>query len=257
MDDKLLTKIGNLLRKAEKTDNEHEADAFMAAAQRLATQSSIDLAVARAHAAKKTVSSPPTMRTINIGKHGKRGLATYVKLFLGIAAANDVKCDIASNSTYVVAFGFAGDIDVCEALYASLVTQMVTASSAYLRKGDYKRETVWSDRQRRWVPLAGVTARMNFQDAFARRIRLRLEATKAEVKREVVEASESTALALRNKETEIWDYHKRMSRAKGSWGGYNTSYGHSEGARSAGDSAGRSARIGAQTALGGARTAIR
>ena len=36
-DDKYLTKLAALLRQAESTSNEHEAEAFMAAAQRLAT----------------------------------------------------------------------------------------------------------------------------------------------------------------------------------------------------------------------------
>ena len=37
-DDKMLARIAALLRKAEGTDNQHEADAFMAAAQRLARE---------------------------------------------------------------------------------------------------------------------------------------------------------------------------------------------------------------------------
>jgi hypothetical protein len=53
-DDKMLARIAALLRQAEGTDNQHEADAFMAAAQRLATATSIDLAVARAHSDKRT-----------------------------------------------------------------------------------------------------------------------------------------------------------------------------------------------------------
>ena len=36
-DDKMLARIAALLRQAEGTDNSHEADAFMGAAQRLAT----------------------------------------------------------------------------------------------------------------------------------------------------------------------------------------------------------------------------
>uniref|UniRef100_UPI000ADFFD5D DUF2786 domain-containing protein n=1 Tax=Nocardia amamiensis TaxID=404578 RepID=UPI000ADFFD5D len=44
----MLARVGALLRKAEGTDNEHEAEAFSAMAQRLATQYSIDLAMARA-----------------------------------------------------------------------------------------------------------------------------------------------------------------------------------------------------------------
>ena len=35
-DDKMLSRISALLRKAENTDNEHEAEAYLAAAQRLA-----------------------------------------------------------------------------------------------------------------------------------------------------------------------------------------------------------------------------
>ena len=42
-DDKMLARIAALLRQAEGTDNAHEAEAFMAAAQRLATATSIDL----------------------------------------------------------------------------------------------------------------------------------------------------------------------------------------------------------------------
>ena len=63
---------------------------------------------------------------------GTKGLRTYVQLFAVIAAANDVRCDVASNSTFVYAYGFAEDIDATHALYASLVVQMVRACDAYL-----------------------------------------------------------------------------------------------------------------------------
>ena len=117
-DDKMLARIAALLRQAEGTDNQHEADAFMAAAQRLATATSIDLAVARAHSDKRTQTQAPVQRTITIGNAGTRGLRTYVQLFTVIALANDVKCDVASNSTFVYAYGFAEDIDAC-LLYTS------------------------------------------------------------------------------------------------------------------------------------------
>ncbi|WP_139329463.1 DUF2786 domain-containing protein, partial [Mycobacterium sp. IS-2888] len=114
-DDKMLARIAALLRQAEGTDNPHEADAFMSAAQRLATAASIDLAVARSHSSNRTAAQTPTQRTITIGNAGSRGLRTYVQLFVVIAAANDVRCDVASNSTFVYAYGFAEDIDATHA----------------------------------------------------------------------------------------------------------------------------------------------
>ena len=115
-DDRMLSRIAALLRQAEGTDNIHEAEAFMAAAQRLATMTSIDLAVARAHSASRMGAQTPTQRTITIGEPGSRGLRTYVQLFAAIALANDVRCDVASNSTYVYAYGFGEDIDASHAL---------------------------------------------------------------------------------------------------------------------------------------------
>ena len=160
-DDKMLARIAALLRLAEGTDNSHEAEAFMAAAQRLATATSIDLAVARSHADKRTPAQTPIQRTVTIGAAGTRGLRTYVQLFVVIASANDVRCDVASNSTFVYAYGFAEDIDATPALYASLVVQMVRASDGYISSGAHR-------------PTPTITARLNFQLAFGARIGQRL-----------------------------------------------------------------------------------
>src|SRR6202035_1500125 len=103
-DDKMLARIAALWRQAEGTDNAHEAEAFMAAAQRLATATSIDLAVARSASSTRTKAQDPVQRTITIGNAGTKGLRTYVQLFAVIAAANDVKVDVASNSTFVYAY---------------------------------------------------------------------------------------------------------------------------------------------------------
>src|SRR5258707_12908828 len=162
-------RIARLLRQAEGTDNQHEAEAFMAAAQRLATATSIDLALARAHADKRTKAQAPVQRTITIGNAGARGLRTYVQLFTVIAHANDVKCDVASNSTFVYAYGFAEDIDATHALYASLVMQMVKASEAYIGSGQHR-------------PTPTITARLNFQLAYAARVGQRLADAREEGK---------------------------------------------------------------------------
>lgn len=263
--DRMLTRIGGLLRQAESTDNEHEAEAFLAAAQRLATRSSIDLTVARAHIAGRERRPTPVQRMIPIGEPGKKGLRTYVQLFVAIASANDVRCDVARTSTQLYAYGFDSDIDTCEALYASLLVQMVRASDQYIKSGQYRSATVekivtekrWGRRvqQRVQAPVAAVTARLNFQMAFAARIGRRLAEVKAEVEAEVVPetVATGTALALRNKEIELTDFYKKTSDARGTWRGPQASAGHSAAARRAGDRAGKAARLGTSPELGAAR----
>ncbi len=245
-DDKMLARIAALLRQAEGTDNAHEAEAFMAAAQRLATATSIDLAVARAHAVTRTAAQEPTQCTITIGEPGSKGLRTYVQLFAVIAAANDVRCDVASNSTFVYAYGFAEDIDTSHALYASLVVQMVRSCDAYLATGAHR-------------PTPTITARLNFQLAFGARIGQRLAQARDEVQREATKdrkRAPGTAIALRDKELELRDHYRESSKARGTWQAHRASAGYSSAARRAGDRAGKNARLGASPELPGARTRL-
>jgi hypothetical protein len=245
-DDKMLERIAALLRQAENTDNPHEAEAFMAAAQRLATTTSIDLAVARAHSATRTAAQAPVQRTVSIGDAGTRGLRTYVQLFVGIAHANDVKCDVASNSTFVYAYGFGEDIDATHALYASLVVQMVKASDTYIGSGAHR-------------PTPTITARLNFHLAFGARVGQRLADAREEVKQAATNARDQrpgTAIALRNKDIELKSFYRQASKARGSWRATSATAGYSSSARQAGDRAGRRARLGPSTELSGARTAL-
>ena len=245
-DDKMLARIAALLRQAEGTDNAHEAEAFMAAAQRLATATSIDLAVARSHASNRTKAQMPEQRTITIGNAGARGLRTYVQLFTVIAMANDVKCDVASNSTFVYAYGFGEDIDASHALYASLVMQMVRASEAYIASGAHR-------------PTPTITARINFQLAFGARIGKRLSEARDDAQREATRLwrrKPGTAIALRNKDIELKDFYQQTSAARGTWRATSATAGYSSAARRAGDRAGRKARLGGSTELGGKRSAL-
>jgi hypothetical protein len=242
-DDKMLARIAALLRQAENTENAHEAEAFMAAAQRLATVTSIDLAVARSHGDKRTTAQTPVQRTVTIGEPGARGLRTYVQLFVVIAAANDVKCDVASNSTFVYAYGFAEDIDATHALYASLVFQMVKASDSYIATGEHR-------------PTPTITARLNFHLAFGSRIGQRLSEARDEAKRQATEGADQrpgTAIALRNKDIELKSFYREASKARGTWRATSASAGYSSAARRAGDRAGKRARLGPSTELAGSR----
>ena len=246
MTDKMLARIAALLRQAEGTDNAHEAEAFMAAAQRLATATSIDLAVARSHADKRTPAQTPIQRTITIGAAGTKGLRTYVQLFVVIAAANDVRCDVASNSTFVYAYGFTEDIDATHALYASLVVQMVRASDSYISSGAHR-------------PTSTITARLNFQLAFGARVGQRLAEARDQTQRAAKKDRRrppGTAVALRNKDLELRDYYRDASQARGTWQASRATAGYSSSARRAGDRAGRRAKLGSASELSGARTAL-
>ncbi len=300
MADKNLTRIAALLRKAEGTDNEHEADAYLQAAQRLATLAAVDLAVARSHAETRERRVAPTQRSIDIGEAGKRGLRTYVHLFLVIGRANDLLCDVARNSTRVFAYGFAADIDAAEALYSSLVVQMVRASDSFVKSGAHAEELI-TRRVKVEVPVAGrrspvtryvheskpvhaTTARINFQQAFAARIGLRLQEARNAARAEAVagdvaevptptplhggpgeeggraasvaDRTGSVALVLRAREVELLDHYRATSTARGSWAGGRATAGYSEAAQRAGDRAGRTARLGDQRAVGGARKSL-
>jgi len=262
-DDKYLTRLAALLRQAESTDNPHEAEAFMEAAQRLATATSIDLAVARAHSEATERRTTPIAQRIEIGEAGKRGLRTYVQLFIAVGKPSDLRIDIAHNSTYVIAYGFPADIETTEALYASLVIQMVRASDEYLRSGAYRQETVLvrvRDERGRVVtqrrPIHGTTARVSFQTAFAARIGQRLHAAREEAMAEVIQIQAartpgptSTALALTEKALEVTTAYKELSGARGTWGGFTSTGRTSRAAMRAGQRAADRARLGGNLEL--------
>jgi hypothetical protein len=169
-----------------------------------------------------------------------------VQLFVLIAAANDVRCDVASNSTFLYAYGFAEDIDASHALYASLVVQMVRASDAYLASGVHR-------------PTPTITARLNFQLAFGARVGQRLTEARDQATREATSDRRrppGTAIALRDKELELRDYYRSTSKARGTWQAHRASAGYSSAARRAGDRAGRRARLGDSPELPGARSAL-
>lgn len=268
MADRTLQRIAALLHKAEATDNDHEADAFLTAAQRLATLHSVDLAVARAHTDRQERRTTPTQRTVEIGEAGTRGLRTFVQLYLAIARANQLTCDVARDSSRVFAYGFEADLDAVQALYSSLVVQMVRACEAYLVSPDraadlvLQRQAVRTEHGVRRVvvskPVHGTTARINFQEAFAARIGRRLtEAGEQATAEAVADRPEAgVALVLRAKELEVTDHYRAHSTARGSWGGYRATAGWSERSRRAGDSAGRRARLGSAPEIGGSRPGL-
>lgn len=293
----MIEKIAKLLALAENTKVEAEAAAYMEKAQQLATLHAIDLAKARSLDPSKKKSSAPVQRRVTLGERGTRGLNTYVDLFDGIGRANDVKCNIAHNSTYIICFGFPEDIDTTEQLFRSLLVQMVTASQEYRKTGDWKKDTVYREAHYRkpnkaeraegytsywdriyvpggYRPVTWLTARLEFQQAYAYRIssRLRDAKNKAEAEAKAADAAAAalipvadngesttaapgTELVLAEKREEVDRFYKQTSKARGYWRGGYTSKGATN-SRSAGASAANNARLSGQRTLGGAKRAI-
>lgn len=262
-EDRTLLRIGRLLRQAERTSNTAERDAFFGKAQALATRHQIALAVARATASVEEHREDPAWETVLIGESGKRSLARYVRLMLEIAQANDVRVAIYTSNTRVTLYGFPSDISIVKALYASLVTQMVSDGDAHLRSGAHKADTreVWNARRRRWElqPVHGSTARAAFYEAWADHVGERLKTARdlaraAAIKADVAApaASTSTELALRAKEVEVVDYFKLMRRdhgIRGTWKGTASAVHAAPGSRDAGIKAAARARLGTERAL--------
>jgi hypothetical protein len=259
-----IDRIAALLAKAERTDNPAEAEAYLAKAQMLATQSSIDLALARARTARREAREQPMSRTIAIGEPGKRANTHLVSLFITVGQCNDLQIDIARNSTYVIAYGMPTDIDLVETLFGSLATQMAAGAATWLAAGVWRTDSYISREGYRRAHTAQ-TARAAFYRGFIERIGVRL----AEAREQVIAAAraddttaragagdepharERTEIVLRDKTAEVRTFYRSSSQARGSWGGYSGAVSRRGGAAtSAGATAAAAARLGTVRAVG-------
>lgn len=229
-DERLLDKIGKLLAQAEGTDNEHEAEAFVSRAQELATSYAVDLELARARQQArrlKAVDEAFEQRRLVIGDRGKRGNRQLVFLYLAVAQANDVLVNVATDSTFVLGFGYPADLDVVEQLWASLATQMASAASRRLRAGEHGR-------------VAAISWRLSFYEGYVHAVQTRL----AQARERALTAEVTGALVLRDKADRVRAFHDQESQARGTWRGGRADrqvHGH---AWQAGERDGRNARLG-------------
>jgi hypothetical protein len=238
LSERILDKIGKLLAQAEGTSNEHEAEAFVSRAQELATTYAVDLELARARQASRRLKGADEafeQRKVLIGERGRRGNRHLVLLYVVVAHANDVLVNVAHDSTFVLGFGYAEDLDVVERLWASLATQMAGAAGRRLRAGEHRASGV-----------AAVSWRLSFYEGWLHAVQERLEEARERVLRQAVPDAPSTsgALVLRAKAERVQEFHDRESQARGSWRGARGDRQVHGSAWSAGERDGRQARLG-------------
>ena len=120
MDGRVLEKVRGLLAKAESTEFEDEADALTAKAQELMARYSIDQAMV----ARETDSEEPSGRRIGVDDPYAQGKANLLAV---IAGANRCRSVWLASYGFSTVVGFAGDIDIVEVLYLSLLVQATRA----------------------------------------------------------------------------------------------------------------------------------
>lgn len=263
-----LDRIAALLAKAERTDNQAEAEAYLVKAQQLATLASVDLAVARARIARREARQAPEARTTTIGEKGRRANPHLISLYVAVAHANDAKVDVAGNSTYVIGYGMPADLDVVEAMFSALAVHMVHAGQGYLAQGAWRTETYLAaapgGRRGQRRPHTAQTARAAFYRAYVGRISERLEQARQDALARLPALPADGhghrvdgALVLRRKATEVAGFHAAASRARGSWSGYSGAVRRATGsAADAGRGAASRARLARQRELPGPGAAL-
>jgi hypothetical protein len=225
-----IERIAALLAKAERTEIEAEADAYLMKAQELATLASIDLAIARSRTLHKEQRQQPESRTRTIGEKGRRANRHLISLYVVIAHANDAQVDIAANSTYVIGYGMPSDLDVIDTMFSSLSVHMVQSSQAYVVSRVWQGEvyTAVVKRRRQRKEHTAQTARVAFYRAYVERMQERL----TEARRQTMDHLPATSsdahpdratgeLVLREKAKDVQAFHRQTSDARGRWGGYS------------------------------------
>lgn len=151
----MVDRISKLLNQAERAEEgSPEREAFMERALALSQAYSIDLAVARAHQAKKERVEEPERRSFRVGADGwsRNKNAHLVDLMLAICGENDVECVISYSNKFVHGTGMPSDLDMVERLFALLSVQMVQEADAGLKRGDNGTKSLRPKTQRVEIP---------------------------------------------------------------------------------------------------------
>lgn len=125
-DERTLDRVRKLLAKAEGTDNEHERESFMAAANALMAKYGIEQAMLGATERRDETPINRRIEVDNPWADVKANLIYHVAEALGCKSIHLRGHGRQSGTRVVQVFGFASDIERAEVLYTSLLLQMVS-----------------------------------------------------------------------------------------------------------------------------------
>lgn len=261
----MVEKVGKLLAQAEGTTNQAEAEAYTELAQKLAATYAIDLELARANQKTKEQREEPTTERIVVGESGRRfANRWWVDLMWQVTDSNDVRWTVSGDRAVMWLYGYPSDIEVSKLLFASLNAQMVGGVAHNLKTGVHKE-----------LGVHGATYRLNFYEGFIETIGMRLRRARREALLEQKQREEAApvtptddapaltgALVMVKKKERVNDYYdanNNVPKSSRRTAGYQSIQPKTlnRSAQSDGASAAHAARLSAQGALPGARTALR
>lgn len=176
VDERILSRVRQLLAKAESTTYEAEAETFTAGAQALMARHSIDSAMLQAASRD---SWAPEARRIGLDRPYEPAKAMLLD---AVAQANRCRMVWSQTLGFATVLGFATDLEAVETLFTSLLVQ---ATHAVTREGT-RRTTSGRSRTRSF--------RSSFLTSYAARIGERLsEVTQSETESATARSDESSA----------------------------------------------------------------
>lgn len=191
----LFRKIRGLLRQAEGTDNEHEANAFLQKAQELMLRYQVD----EEHIWRNDPTKRTKIEQIKVKIPDKSPGAQYKRIILAnIAQVSSCRMYYTEGAGTSTVVGFPVDLAWVEMLFVSIMTQaQFKMALAQAHSTSHVR-----------------TFRTNFWGGFSERIDQRLRDTyvKAQTATDVGSSAGSTALAIRDRRIKVDDWVKQNLR---------------------------------------------
>jgi putative metallohydrolase (TIGR04338 family) len=255
-------RVAALLAKAESTASAEEAEAYLAKAALVAQRHSVDMAVAAI--TTDSQSAGPTHRMLTIGEPRRALNKLLVSLLVATAQAWSVRVDIGHGSTYALVYGMPADLDRVEAVFATGSTVMLTRAQGHVRSGAWRGTSYRPPEGGPLRPVTASVARNAFCLGFIGRLGSNLDHAARQARMGAggagaqVDASEPALvraqrvdLALRARDLAVTQYHRRVSRARGTWRGTASGAGTAAQSRRAGERA--ADEFGSRAVTGGRR----